>query len=548
MKQARTPRGNGIGALELIEEAISMLRHAPLEVLALYYLGTLPFVMGALYFWADMSRSADAEGRLAGGSLGLALLFIWMKFWQARFCGGLSRFALNNSEDQPALGTVLTQAIFQPWGLVILPLALVITIPFGWCFAFFQNISVSGPEPRRAYDRARRQAALWPAQNHLLILIFLLLGLVVFANLCISAFFFPRILKTLFGVENLFTRSNTFLLNSTFWAAMAALTHVCVDPLVKGVYLLRCHYGDSLESGADLLGELRELRRSSVRGLALLLLVGTLVLSLLQPARAGEAAAGKAVSARALSAQKLDKSIEQVIRRPEFAWRLAKTDRQKEEMPGFLRSAFQLLQRWFDEAGVWVKRLLEWLADILPKLKPADDSASGATGFRDFVFPLMYGLLSVCLSVGAVLLWRQARQRRQPQPEPESAPCHPVLTPDLRDESVTADQLSQDRWYALARELLAAGERRLGLRALYLACLACLAQQRLIEIASFKSNRDYERELGRFCHVLPEVTASFSHNMALFERVWYGMHLPEPGAVESFLTNYQRIASSVRQG
>ena len=36
MKQARTPRGKGPGALELIEEATSLLRRAPAEVLALY--------------------------------------------------------------------------------------------------------------------------------------------------------------------------------------------------------------------------------------------------------------------------------------------------------------------------------------------------------------------------------------------------------------------------------------------------------------------------------------------------------------------------------
>ena len=69
--------------------------------LASYYLGGLPFVLGALYFWADMSRSAFASQRLAGGALGMAALFLWMKFWQAIFARNLR--ALISGEPLPPL-------------------------------------------------------------------------------------------------------------------------------------------------------------------------------------------------------------------------------------------------------------------------------------------------------------------------------------------------------------------------------------------------------------------------------------------------------------
>ena len=178
-----------------------------------------------------------------------------------------------------------------------MPLAILVTLPFGWCFAFFQNITVigGGADLRRVYGAARRQALLWQGQNHVLILIFLMLGLVVFANLCIGAFFLPRLLKTMFGVESLFTRSNFFLLNSTFWAAMAALTHLSVHPLVKSAYLLRCHYGESLASGADLLAELKEEKCSHGAGIIVLILVGALLLTGIPPAMAGNAGAGPAI-------------------------------------------------------------------------------------------------------------------------------------------------------------------------------------------------------------------------------------------------------------
>ena len=78
------------GAMEIIEEAVYVLRRNPLSLLAGYYIGTLPFITALLYFWADMSRSAFAEDYCSPASLGLALLFIWMKCWHAVFCQKLT--------------------------------------------------------------------------------------------------------------------------------------------------------------------------------------------------------------------------------------------------------------------------------------------------------------------------------------------------------------------------------------------------------------------------------------------------------------------------
>ena len=75
----------GQGAIELIEEAFHLLRLAPGSTLFSYYLGSLPFVLGLLYFWSDMSRSALADQRLTVAAFGLSLLFLWMKCGQAVF-------------------------------------------------------------------------------------------------------------------------------------------------------------------------------------------------------------------------------------------------------------------------------------------------------------------------------------------------------------------------------------------------------------------------------------------------------------------------------
>ncbi len=72
-------------ALLILEEAIHFLRLAPTTLILSYYVGSLPFILGLLYFWTDMSRYGYAADHLAVGSLGIALLFAWMKFWQAVF-------------------------------------------------------------------------------------------------------------------------------------------------------------------------------------------------------------------------------------------------------------------------------------------------------------------------------------------------------------------------------------------------------------------------------------------------------------------------------
>jgi len=357
-------REKGVGAVELLEQATALLRSTPLATLACYYLGTLPFLLGLLWFWADMSRSADAHLRLAGGALALALLFVWMKVWQARFAG-LLLTQLGGQRQLPALaGTIMVQAGLQPWGFIILPLAALLTLPLCWCFAFFQNITVlGGPDSRSVQRKARRLALLWPGQNHLLVTLLALISLVLFINIALGAFFLPRLLKMLFGIESLFTRSNLMLLNSTFWAAVAAATHLCTDPLSKACYVLRCHYGESLASGADLRAQLKALGDRSMP--LILALTMAALLGYSAPALSAEP---QPVAQLQQRAAQLDHSIEQVIASPRFAWRLPREGGrlEKQELPGFLRASLEWLQDAMTTVGGWIKHLTDWLAKSCP--------------------------------------------------------------------------------------------------------------------------------------------------------------------------------------
>ena len=82
-------------------------------------------------------------------------------------------------------------------------------------------------------------------------------GLYVFLNWTTVCYLLPRLVKILFGIESMFTRGDYSLLNTTFFAAMFWLTYLCVDPILKAAYALRCFYGESIQSGADLRAELQ---------------------------------------------------------------------------------------------------------------------------------------------------------------------------------------------------------------------------------------------------------------------------------------------------
>jgi hypothetical protein len=121
----------------------------------------------------------------------------------------------------------------------------------------------------------------------------------------------------------------------------------------------------------------------------------------------------------------------------------------------------------------------------------------------------------------------------------EATPLQPA--PDLTDENVGADQLPEDGWTRLARELLERGEFRLALRAFYLASLAHLAGRNLITLARFKSNREYQNELQRRSHALAELLPPFTENLGSFERIWYGTHPASLESVTHFAANVERM-------
>ncbi len=557
-------RASGPGALELIEEAVHLLRLAPTGILATYYLGSLPFVLCFLYFWADMSRSAYAEKHCAVSALGLAFAFIWMKTWQSVFARQVRAYVARETPPEWPLSRWLRvasqQTLLHATGVFIVPAALVLTLPFGWVYAFYQNLTVLGDgetkELKKLWPRAARQCFLWPKQNHALLAILSLFGLFVALNAAIGAAEIPALLKMLFGWENAFTRSSHSLLNTTFLAAIGWLTYLCVDPILKAVYVLRCFYGESLHTGDDLKAELKSLTAGRFATLALALLLfshhtGRAETNQTEVVPAHAASHSHPATPK-VSAANLDQQINQVIHQREYDWRLPREklevdDRHKGPFDKFMDSLVERVKGWFSGILVMARDLarsirdfLQWVWDKLGRNKtgPSESPDNGEKWITSLQALLLI-LLAAVVSALVILIFRAWKQRRFRRDEIATQPVQPV--PDLNDENVAADQLPEDGWLKLAGELMAQGDLRLALRAFYLASLAHLAQREIIQLARFKSNRDYERELRRRARALPELQAAFTENVALFDCVWYGAHPVTETALQNFKSNVERI-------
>lgn len=546
---AGTPKSKQIErpALEVIETATHLLRRAPAEVFASYFVGTIPFALGFLYFWADMSRSNQAQEHHAEASFALALLFAWMKLWQSVFANQL--MALLQTRDLPRFSLAklarigLVQTIIQASGFLILPLSALIMLPAGWAYAFYQNASAlsdgEDTDVSGVCKRALRQSNDSPRQNHFIIAILSLFAMFVWANIATVAFLIPQALKTFFGIETVFSQSTFAVFNTTFLAAVSAATYLAADPLVKTVYAVRCFYGDAVESGGDIKVELRVVASTRKVVAALVLLAVTLAFSA-SPARAAETHAEKA-DAAPLNAEELDRNISEVMERREFTWRMPRE--KAEEVPhqdGMVDKFFSAIGDFLKTAGRWIgrniKALLDWLVDQLGL--GSGDGSPGENGWT-LTRILVVATLAVALGILLRIAWKAYRKRAPSPIVPVPVATAAVL--DLHDENLVADQLPEDGWLKMAEEMIGKGDLRLALRALYLASLASLGRRGLIVIAKYKSNREYDQELQRRARKQGELIAAFGSSVGMFERVWYGKHLATPEMFQEFRVNVEKM-------
>jgi hypothetical protein len=549
MKPAQR-RKQGRGSLDLTEEATHALRTAPAGTLAIYYLGGIPFVLGLLYFWADMSRSPFAPQHLASASFGMACLFFWMKFCQAIFARRILNQVAGVNEAPPdwrrSARIFLSQAIIQATGLFVLPLTLIPCLPFPYAYAFYQNAAAlddgDGTGTATLVKRSGQLAKLWPRQNYIVLAISVAFAFCIFLNWTTACLLLPQLGKMLFGIESDFTRSPLAMLNTTFFAAMFGLTYLCADPLLKTIYALRCFYGESLQSGADLKAELKPFIQSASKVAIAILLWSAVTFT--SPALAQPAGNPAATDVKpGVAPTDLDRMINRTIHEDKYLWRmpreiLAEPDKDQGVIAAFFGKVGEMIRGWLRMLLDWIQ---EWLRKLFPHTREVQSSGSGY-GCILSLHLLLYGLAAAIIAALFFFLLRLWQHRRRAPAVTTTVPIQPV--PDLTDENVRADQLPEDGWTRLARELLDRGEFRLAMRAFYLASLAQLAQRNLISIERYKSNRDYEQELSRRAYSLPGLPAIFGDNISLFERTWYGTHEASGELVRQFADRVEQLKAA----
>jgi hypothetical protein len=275
----------------------------------------------------------------------------------------------------------------------------------------------------------------------------------------------------------------------------------------------------------------------------LILLLGGLTAAVVSPTRAAETADRPPAAVTTVSPAELDRAIDETIQQKKYLWRIPRERAAPTEAaePGILAKFFASVGRMIRDA---LKATLEWIGRVLRKIfgginwnfTPGGGSGSGWAALLQVLLYVLVAAVLLVIGFMLIRLWRN----RQPKPElVQTEALQPM--PDLLDENVSADQLPEDGWIKLARELLGQGEFRLALRAYYLSSLAHLAERNLISLARFKSNHEYERELDRRAHSFATLRQLFGENVNAFDRVWYGTHEANGELVTQFATNVERI-------
>ncbi|MBI9076894.1 MAG: hypothetical protein JEZ02_15915 [Desulfatibacillum sp.] len=548
--------GNEKPALDLIEEAVQILRQGGLALALPYLMGTIPFILGLLYFVADMSKSPFAESHCIAFALILALLFIWMKACHAWFVQAI--LASLHGQKAPGLSLVLkvlpAQMFLHSLGFIALPIAAVIMLPMGWTYAFFQNLLCVDlgkyKNVKTTWSRAWSQSLLWPLQNHFALSILAFFSCAVWLNICVFMLFLPYMFKTLFGIESQFVLSpQSTITNTTFLFTTMGLTYLCTDPFIKAVYALRCYYGNAIASGEDLKARLRLLFPAKIA-------LAVVAACMLWAPLAGHAVADEDTiqTQQVVSQPRLEESIHDVMERPVFSWRLPRdiAPESLEEEPGFIKKALdwlkEQLKALFTTLGKWIRDLWIWFEDLFPdvKVKPdldKNESSWNWAGGLKIALWVLLGLALVVMVVWAFKIWKN----RVSAPESQVTKAEPLKQVDLMDEEVTADRLSTNAWLDLAKELMGKGAFLEALRAFYLSGLAHLAQENMISIARYKSNLEYKTELGRRARDKAELLDLFSRAVKVFEEHWYGMYPVDKTIVGEFAHWQQRIFEIAQQ-
>ncbi len=548
--------------IDLIEEAIHLLRRAPIETYAFFLIGVTPFVLCLFNFCSEMSYSEQARSNLPMFASTLALSYLWMKGCQSVTCRQLVAAYSGELPNAGNFGRILRSCIYQatihPIGLFAKPMAALASLPGFLTFvpplmlpalvtcSFFQNASILITGERGDFGKCWELSLGRVRGTALLLLLSTFLRIIIFLNVYVTIAILPYLLKALFGIDTFLSRDFRWLISFGYLVGVGLVSYFCVDLLIKAIHVIQVCRAEAQTTGKDLQRSLVSL--TAVKSVSLLLCLILPALPVLAGAEekmkdhvvlaSVKRASPNSESDRIPEAE-LNEQIDRELNGSEYNWRkphhhlISGESNWLQNLGAWIGKIFLKIYRAIDKI---VNAIVNWWNSLFPKPKGSIPLATGAAAPNWMSQFLLYAIVcGLLIAVALVILRILGRTKKKPLSV--APPVSPI--PNLESESTVADELPEDEWILLARRKLQEGEPRLALRALFLAVLSLLGAQRLIIVRRSKSNSDYETELGR--RRSGEVTELFRGNRRLFERCWYGDHPVTDIEIDQSNSFYQRL-------
>jgi Domain of unknown function (DUF4129) len=553
--------------IDLIEEAIHLLRRAPIETYAFFLVGITPFVLCFFRFCSEMGYSKFAENDLPGFASALAFSYLWMKALQYLACRQLVAVYTRDPSSPLTFGRILRscvhQAAIHPFGLIAKPMAALAAIPgfltfvpllmlpASIIFSFFQNASILITGERGDFAKCWHLSVTGGRTAASLLLLSLFLRIVIFLNVYTTIGILPYVLKALFGVDTFLSRDFRWLISFSYLVGIGLISYFAVDLLIKAIQVIQVCRAEAQTTGQDLQRSLKSLTAGRRIGVLLLcLLVPTLNLRAeggsFRTADAGNA--GKIILASLKLASppsegdripdsELNERIDRELSGSEYSWRKPHhlVSSEKNWLQGFVAWIRKSLGKVGRAINQVVAVITKWWQSLFPHPEGSSQLANASSAPTWITQLLLYAILCGLIIAAALVVLRILARSKKTKPVGLAMP----VTPNLESETTVADELPEDQWLLLARRKLEEGEPRLALRALFLAVLSLLGAHRLIVVRRSKSNSDYETELRR--RRSAELTELFRDSRRLFERCWYGDYPVTDAEIEQSTNFYRRL-------
>jgi hypothetical protein len=242
--------------IDLLEEAIHLLRRTSAITYAYYILGVTPFALLFFQLLADASYHRYLAEHLGDSVIRLALGYCWMKGFQALACQRL--LASYSGEPIPRRGPLellrlwSAQCAIQPWGILIKPMAFIALVPSPFVDAFFQTASTVITGNRGEFMRCVQLSTGKITPGLILNGIIFTFRLVMFACVYSTLATLPFLCKMLFGVETLLTQNFQWLASIPFLLGTGFVSYFMIDLLLKSFYVIRLRRIECETSGKDL--------------------------------------------------------------------------------------------------------------------------------------------------------------------------------------------------------------------------------------------------------------------------------------------------------